>query len=488
MLQKKWRKLASAVLIATMGMSLVGCSGGGSNSINTSTDTNTPAQESNTASDGTEEVASEGELPAMTTENITLTYASWDNMQLQEYLVEKFMEKYPNITVELINMDLGTWNEGLFNLASAGSLPDAFWYLGDCTAPLDNGWFYDMTELYNADPENEKVVDSLKPAGIFNGKRLSAACKNLPFAVFLDRAVFEKLNVPMPSSDWTYSEMIELAKKMTVPEQNIYGMNMYTQLLTIAPIVNQDAWGEFGWDGTTFDLTGDYADAYEQQREFFRTKVFPPAFGSEEAAQAFGDPNVWSASTGKLAMQVDAVWTANLFETPEFKDKGIDFVIYPVPKGDNASTLHKPSFVDFGGLGATTEHPREAYELLKWMGWGEEGWTYKLEGYANLTNEDGSKVFDYPDGYPITTTEELWDGLKGILPDTEYWSAYVDNVREPIALGGAYMPGFSQFLIWMGEQDINGKIDRDEVKVHDLAQELTDQLNQFYQDATSRLQ
>lgn len=486
MLQKKWKKTLSFLLVATMGMSLVACSGG--NAQETESTEVAKEETATTTTQESEAATQEAGLPPMTTENITLTYASWDNMKLQEYLADKFMEKYPNIKVELISMDQATWNEGLFNLASAGTLPDVFWYLGDCTAALENGWLYDMTELYNADKENENITDSLKPAGIFNGKRLSAACKYLPYAVFLDKSVFDALNVPMPSADWTYSEMIELAKKMTVPEQNIYGMNMFTQLITIAPIVNKDGWGEFGWDGEKFDLTGDYADAYEQQREFARTKVFPPAFGSEEAGKAFGDPNIWAASTGKLAMQLDAIWTANLFETPEFKDKGINFVIYPVPKGDNAQTLHKPGFVDFGGVGATTQHPREAYELLKWMGWGEEGWQHKLEGYKTLTNDDGSKVFAYPDGCPIETTEALWDGLKAILPQTQYWTDYIDNVREPIPLGGTYMPGFTQFLTWMGEQDIVGKIDRDEVKVHDIAQELTDQLNQFYQDATSRLQ
>ena len=482
--------MTSVAIVAAMSMSLVACGGG--NNEQPSTQTQQPtAQENNTAGETAGDTAGAtteaGGLPAMTTENITLTYASWDNWMLQEFLAEKFMEKYPNITVELINMAQDTWNEGLYNLASSGSLPDAFWYLGDVTAALDNMWFYDMTELFDADPENENMVDSLKPAGVFNGKRLSVACKNLPYAIFLDRAVFEKLNVPMPSPDWTYSEMIALAKQMTVPEQNIFGMNMFTQLLTIAPIVQNDAWGEFGWDGSTFDLTTDYADGYEQQREFFRTKVFPPAFGSEEAGQAFGDPNVWSASTGQLAMQLDAVWTANLFETAEFQDKGIDFVIYPVPKGDNASTLHKPAFVDFGGIGATTEHPREAYELLKWMGWGAEGWAHKIDGYANLTREDGSKEFNYPDGYPILTNDDLWEGIKSILPDTEYWNAFVDNTREPIALGGAWMPGFSSFLIWMGEQGFNARIDNDEISVHDVAQELTDALNNFYQEATGNL-
>ena len=425
-------------------------------------------------------------LPAMTTENITLTYASWDNTYMNEYLAEKFMEKYPNITVELIDLEQATWNEGLFNLASTGNLPDVFWYLGDISAPLDNMWLRDFSDLYNADPESDLIPDSIKDAGTFGDLRLSAPAKSLPYAIFLDRTVFEKLNLAMPSVDWTYSEMIDLAKQLTVPEQSIYGMNLYTELITIAPIINQDAVGEFGYNGETFDLS-EFAKAYEQTREFVRTKVFPPAFGSEEAAAAFGDAEVWSASTGQLGMQVDAIWTANLFETQEFKDKGIDMVIYPVPNGDHATTENKPAFVDFGGLSAVTKHPREAYELLKWMGWGKEGWMHKIDGFANLTYEDGTKVYTYPDGVPLLDDKDIWEAYKTLVPQTEEWMAFLDSVHSPVALGGAYIPGFSSFLGWLNEQDIRGQLDRDEIKASDIETELTEKINEFVREATDKV-
>ncbi|MGL4337260.1 MAG: ABC transporter substrate-binding protein, partial [Turicibacter sp.] len=273
----KMLKKLSTMFVLAMAFTLVACSGGN----------DAPATEEPTKTPSTNEGTTESTdgLTPMTTENITLTYASWDNAYMNEYLAQKFMEKYPNITVELVELDQGTWNEGLFNLASTGNLPDVFWYLGDVSASLDNKWLGDMTAYYNADLENANVPASLKEAGVFGDKRLSAPCKVLPFAIFLDKTVFEKLNVAMPSVDWTYSEMIELAKQMTVPEQSIFGMNQFTQLRTIAPIVNQDSIGEFGWNGESFDLT-EFAKAIEQEREFSRTKVFPPAFGSEEAAQA----------------------------------------------------------------------------------------------------------------------------------------------------------------------------------------------------------
>lgn len=425
-------------------------------------------------------------LPPMTTEEITLTYASWDNPVMMEFMAERFMERYPNITVEVVHLSLDDYNEALFNLASAGQLPDVFWYLGDIATPLENQWLRDFSEFFDVDLESKYMPDSLKDAGMIGDKRVSAPSKVLPFAIFLDQALFERLNVEMPSVDWTYNEMIELAKQMTLPEQQIFGMNMFTHLITIAPIVNQDAIGEFGWNGESFDFS-EFAAAYEQQRKFARTNVFPPPFGSEAAAAAFGDAEIWSASTGQLAMQVDAIWTANLFEEPEFKNKGIDFVIYPVPRGDDAITENKPAYVDFGGISSITPHPREAYELLKWMGWGTEGWMHKIEGYATLENSDGSLVFAYPDGVPILNNEEIWDAYQTLVPQTDYWMGFLDSVRSPVAMGSSYIPGFQSFLNWMGEQDIWGQLDRDEVNIFDIQDHITENANRFVQEAMERV-
>ena len=477
-----FRKFGSMFVLASAFTTLVACNNAGDGGNDTLT--NTPSTGENKTQ---QTIDTTDGLPAMTTENITLTYASWDNAYMNEYLAEKFMEKYPNITVELVELEQATWNEGLFNLASTGNLPDVFWYLGDVSAALDNHWLLDFSAYYNADEENEKIPASIKEAGTFGDLRLSAPVKNLPFAVFLDRTVFEKLNIPMPSVDWTYSEMIELAKKLTVPEQSIYGMNLFTQLTTISPIVNQEtSIGEFGWNGESFDFSV-YAEAYEQQREFSRTGVFPPAFGSEEAAQAFGDAEVWAAATGQLGMQVDAIWTANLFETAEFKDKGIDMVIYPVPNGDNSSNDNKPCYVDFGGISSVTEHPREAYELLKWMGWGKEGWMHKIDAFETLTYEDGSKVYTYPDGVPLLDDSEIWEAYKTLVPQTEEWMAFLDSVHSPVAMGGTYIPGFQSFLTWMGEQDIFGRLDRDEIKASDIQEEIKEQANKIVHEATEKV-
>ena len=46
--------------------------------------------------------AEEYNMPEMTTEEITLTFMTWDDFEMTEALAAKFMEKYPNIHVEIL--------------------------------------------------------------------------------------------------------------------------------------------------------------------------------------------------------------------------------------------------------------------------------------------------------------------------------------------------------------------------------------------------
>lgn len=433
-----------------------------------------------------------GELAAMTEEEITLTFASWENPELQQHLAKDFMEKYPNITVELVTVDQENWNDGLTNLANTGSLPDVFWYQGNVDVPIVNGWLGDMTEQWEADPESSEVLETLQQTGyVDNERKMAAAVFYQPYTVFLDENVFNKLNVDMPSPDWKYSEMIDLMKKMTVPEQEIFGYNDFTKLVTMGPIVQADSLGEFGWDGEKFDMTAYWAESMTQQAELMRTGVHAPFFDTDEAEAAFGDRLLWAASTGRIAMQLDAWWTKDLFATDEFVDKGIKWVPYPVPQGDNAESQNKPGFVDFGSVSSATEHPREAYELLKFMGWGKEGWNSRLEAYKTLTNDDGSKLFTYPAGLPLTQDQTIWDAVAAELPDNEYYKNYLSRVKNPVPLGGAVIPGFQTFLeeVYFGGEygDVEAAIIAGTVNASDIAADLTEKLNQYYEDAMAEI-
>jgi ABC-type glycerol-3-phosphate transport system substrate-binding protein len=104
-------------------------------------------------------LAEEGGLAPMTTENITLSVAHWGQAEagepeVIEALIAQFEAAYPNINVEFVAIDQGTWDQGLTNLASEGKLPDVFWVFNVPNA-VSNGWAMDITEFFEKDPVPE---------------------------------------------------------------------------------------------------------------------------------------------------------------------------------------------------------------------------------------------------------------------------------------------------------------------------------------------
>lgn len=423
----------------------------------------------------------------LTDEDITLTFSAWFEYEWMEHMAQKFTELYPNIKVDIIDLRETDYNDGLNNLAADGQLPDVFGYNSNVDMPIMNGWFYDYTDYWEADPDKDIMLETLKDQGRFDGERMMASPINYyPYAVFIDENLLEKENVEMPPGDYTYNDLVELVRRMTVPEKNLFGYEGGSQWLTMAPIIHQDSIGEFGWDGTEYDLTKDWADALQLMAEFERTGVKAPA-GDDRAEAAYGDRELWPPLSGQVAVKLGAWWDKDSFETAEYKDKGINYVPYTIPKGDGDKE-HKPAYVDFGGISSATEYPREAFELLKFMSWGSEGWDARMEFY----NQEAEANPNYlPPILPLTNEQKYWDAIYALLPQNQYYSDFLQHAREPIPLGGRVLPGFET---WISEVYFDGEFGNVEqaviegtVNAHDVAPELTEKANVYYQEAIEEL-
>lgn len=501
--------LASALCIGT----LAGCgnkdNGGTADSSSAGGGANVSSSGSTSAS-----TADESSLPAMTTDEITLTYVHFDNDPLVKYLAEKFTEKYPNIKVETqYYVADAEYNNTLLNMVQNGQTPDCFMILGNCDFALSNGLLGDMTEYWEADAENQNILPTINSAkyGYYGtNKKYASPMKFFPAAVYADMAVFEKENVTMPNMDWTYDEMVQSFKDVTDPANGIYGFNQFYSIVTYYPIAaNPDASGEFGWNGKEFDLTS-WATGVNTWAELVNSNYHAPFFDTDEAEAWLGDRTMWAGYSGKIGYQLDAYWTyLNLFDTADYRSKGIEFVPYTTPKveGGSGNTL---GVLDMGGISSSTEHPREAYELLKFMGWGLDGWKAKLEAYKTVTAEDGTPIWKQSMPAPITTDAEIWaEYAQSFFPtakerttesitdittnellvtaeeDTKYgayWDYFFENCRNVVPFGDTVIPGFADFIAnaYAGIEDqvrIDGK------NASDFVDELTNKANEYHQKA-----
>ncbi len=505
---RKWKRVTSIALAGAMCAGvLAGCSGGGDKDAVATTQGNevTQANGDTQASDSEETTT----LPPMTTENIELTYMNFDNKVLTEYLAEKFMEKYPNIKVNVIYVGAAdNYNDTLLNYVNTGQTPDCFMILGNCDFALSNDLLGDMTQYWENDPENKNILPSIDGAKLgYYGtdKKLATPMKFFPDAIYADMNVFEQLNVEMPDTDWTWDEMIQAFKDVTAPDKGIYGFNQFHSIVTYYPVASDpNCIGEFGWDGESFDLTN-WAKGVNDLAELIKGKYRAPV--TEEEIVAWLGANDWAGASGKIGFQVDAWWTyKNLFDTDEYRNKGIEMVPYATPSVEGSDSQYKFGVLDFGGISSGTEHPREAYELLKFMGWGVDGWKAKVEAYKTLVDEEaGVSIALQAMPLPITLDETVWKEMQVTFfptltkPEAEqdekdkkygkYFDDYFEQVKQGvIPFGDCQIPGFAAFVgadgPYVGVED---SVFSGEKNAQDWVQELTEKANEYNRQAMSEI-
>jgi len=478
----KSSKFAVVFLVFALIFTIVaGCSGKNEPSGGDKKDTTaeTGKEESKDTQEQPKEEDKSAEKPAWQTEKITLKFASWEDKTMESELMKAFMEKYPNITVvkdESINWP---WTDALTNAASAGNLPDVFW-LENVPVGVENDWLLDLAPYWDADPETKMIYPNIAKTSVYNGKRLASPTFQFIMGVFLNKTLFQKANIELPPYNWTIDQMIELAKKISNPKDHIYGLGGAWGNLAFNehwPMANDETIGYNTFDGEKFHFTNpDWIEGYNKKIEMRKLKVEEKMTG-EEKKKVFGDENAWPTQKGNVAMAIDGSWNINGLINEMKKNGTADVEFYPYPGGKAGQ--HMPVILDYIGVSSTTEHPEAAYELMKFMTWGKDGWLKRLE----LNKANNITI----DKFPVSDNPDIWTQLEGML-STEGVKAAVKLFPKAVPDFNKTLPGWRDFNVWANdEQKIFEKIDKGEFTPADKAKELEDKANEFIQQAREKI-
>ena len=409
-------------------------------------------------------------LEPMNTDEITLRYACWGQAEAGEpevlqALIAQFEEAHPNIHVEFVPIDQGTWDAGLTNLASQGQLPDVFWVFS-VSAAVSNEWALDLTEFYEKDPDAQELYPTMVSSSKIGGKNYSYPAVLFPHMVFMNKTLFDKYNVDLPSTDWTWDDYFDLAEELSHPEEFYFGVSnpLYVDLFPAAINGNQ---GKFGWDGEAYHFDDAWVEAVETRAEVINNKICE-WMSAEDKEAVLGDPGAWPPGKGRTAMHIDWPWTMAMFNTTVKEETGCEFVYYPLPMGEGKGGL---AIVDNGIIAASTEHPREAWELAKWMSWGPMAALKRQETYRSL---------GYPvSRMPVVSTPEVWQDLVDNADDTikGFYEAVLTRGVNFVPSNWPVCPGWGEIEAYYNSNDINGKILRGELSAADVAAELEEVAN-----------
>ena len=487
---KNLKKLLSMFLADVMLMGLAtGCAFGG--------DDEGEGENKDAWDFASQEIDPDTGLPYMTKENIELTYFNFDSEVLTQELAKRFEAKYPNIKVNVVYVTANVSNDTLSTMVSSGETPDCFMFT-DCDFALSNELLGDMTWLWEHDKENENLlptINELKLGYFYTDQKWATPMKFFPGIIFVDKNVVKHFNLEMPTVDWTWDEMITLIKQTTdkTVEPAYYGLGVYNRLDSYYGIAaSQDIVGEFGFNGKTFDLSV-WAVGEQEFADLKLQGYVAPDRETQAMEDWLDNWDGWAGASGRVAIMTEAYWTyLNLFDTDAYKvDLGVNFVPYPIPSVEEVEGVANTiATLDFGGISATTEHPREAYELLKWMGWGVDGWTERIKLYADesFTNSSGLPLIRDSVPAPITLDEEIWAAYKEFYYDgtenDEYWDTYFANCIRPVPFGWLAIPGYWTFCDqYFNSIGIHNLVDTGAAKAADYADEATAQANAYHAEA-----
>lgn len=412
------------------------------------------------------------------------------------------MELYPNIKVNAVYENVSTYNDTLLALIADSKTPDVIMF-SDADFALSNMLVTDISSFWNSDPETANLASTINDCGLGcyeTNARFSVPVKFFPGVMYVDLNVLETLNVPAPSRDWTWAEMIQLIKDCTVLDSPdgmaYYGCGYYNRLDSYYGIAaSQTIKGEFGFDGTDFDL-GVWAIGEQEFSDLKLGGYIAPVTETQEMEDWMGDWEEWCGNSGHVALFTEAFWTyQSSWAAGSAAANDLDIVPYVVPavsEEDASADHHTIATIDYGGITTSCKYPREAYELLKFMSFGVDGWKTRIELYNDetKTNASGNALKYDVMPAPITKDQGVWDAYiemycKGMDEEhVGYWREYFASCMQPISYGWTSIAGYWNFCDeYFNKIGIHDLVDKGTAKAADYATEATEMANYYHASA-----
>jgi len=215
----KFLALCTAFLV------LVGCSSG-NNAV-------TPKASDAPKNDGTQQqqAAKNPERTSLKIESKEIVFwnpdvATWQ--PLYEQLIKEFENMYPEIKVKIVNIPQSAYFEKLNAAFAAKTGPDVWvgWY---APTEYDIGYIEPLDEYIKAD--NVDMNAYFQPVTDRTGKGKDGKRYAMPRDVSMtllayNKELFKKYSVDLPKQNWTIDEFDATVKKLTHPEDGVYGTDM----------------------------------------------------------------------------------------------------------------------------------------------------------------------------------------------------------------------------------------------------------------------
>lgn len=293
-------------------------------------------------------------------------------------LVDEFNATHPDIQVTVNGIDPSVYFQKLNAFFASGDAPDVIQVAADygdaytskdVFAPLDDYMTDDLKGLW---------ADSLMDALKYDGKQYAIPIGVQNSFIAYNKKLFDEASLAYPTNDWTEAQFLDLAKKLTIPDKNQFGVLIAGNCLEMV----WDLYGNYCYDWTNKKMHAADNDSFKHAVQMFydmyvTDKVTPAAMNTKDIGGGF--------ETGKYPMAVLHYW--DLESMSKTIGTSFEWDIVQFPKSEEYGTRWKsPLYVQALSISASSQHKDQAFEFIKWWASSEKPQTAMADSFPVCTN------------------------------------------------------------------------------------------------------
>jgi len=388
-----------------------------------------------------------------------ITFASWgvgtqEENNLLRRRIAMFNETNTDIQIEIIEYE-GDYREFLSTQAAAGEFPDVL-AVENVPEFVINEWIADISTLANADNEWDNVPVSLTESTTYGDYvyAIPSALHYLGFYGNIDLIEDSGSNADFENFDYTLDEWLDAVRDMRdtsgiTDGSGTIGLNNTFEFVNWLPSIldQSDDISHFVWEGDGFNFTSEYlSESLEMAADLFTNGYTFESYSWEAGGdednptpsrreELFGTNDVMAGFfNAKLGFVWDASWGASGIENNVDGLFHYDFVGLPDSRVIGVS--------DYYGISRSASNPEAAYEVAKYLTFGEQG---LLDAFDIIDEAATEGVTLAMNGLPINETPAIADRWFETYPQPGFQRAYEKAAAgelEVLVEGNKTVPGF----------------------------------------------
>ena len=295
-------------------------------------------------------------------EDVEITYftfsAAPDHLKELEEMIGLFEESHAGITIKVETAAWDNYFTRLQTLIAGGTAPDVFELnYENFVSYAAKGVLLDLNGLASADQDFDKSIFYPRALQAFSYKDQQFGLPETfsTVVLFYNKDLFDKAGAAYPAEDWTWSEALAAAQKITDKDADVWGLYSPVQFWEFYKKVAQGQGTFFSEDGSEVTLNSPAnVETLKTMVDFINTHHVMPS-DAEMGGVSDGD----LFTSGKLGMLVSGIWMFSAF-----KDAPFTWDIQVEPGLKQQATHY---FANAVSVSATSKHQEAAWEWVKFF-------------------------------------------------------------------------------------------------------------------------